>query len=224
MDKILEQIAYCIEVGKKDRSSSYPRDLCDQDGADELTQRALAGGHSADVILERAFVAGMDRVGKKFARKEIFIPQMLMSATALHAAMRHLKPYFDSGEVRRRGTFIIGTVAGDVHDIGKNLVSMMIEGSGWKVIDLGVDVQADRFVDALRENPECLAIGLSAMLTTTMMNMEEIVRILRAECPDVNILIGGAPVNEPFRERIGADFYSKDSQGAVEYLNTVMAA
>jgi methanogenic corrinoid protein MtbC1 len=138
-----------------------------QDGADELASQALAGGVSPNDILTEALVPAMDRVGQKFSENKIFVPQMLMSAKAMGAAMNHLKPYFQSGDVKTKGTFIIGTVKGDLHDIGKNLVAMMVEGGGWTIIDLGVDVNEDAFNQAIAENPGAV-VGLSALLTTTM--------------------------------------------------------
>jgi methanogenic corrinoid protein MtbC1 len=146
---------------------------------------------------------------------------MLMSAKAMHGAMVHIKPYFLSGETKRKGTLIIGTVTGDLHDIGKNLVSMMVEGGGWEVIDLGVDVGEDKFIKALEENPKA-AIGLSALLTTTMENMRKIVFTIKQKHPDSKILIGGAPVTQEYCEKIGADFYSPDPQGAVNYLKSLV--
>jgi 5-methyltetrahydrofolate--homocysteine methyltransferase len=124
--------------------------------------------------------------------------------------------------VKRKGTVIVGTVAGDLHDIGKNLVAMMLEGAGWEVIDLGVDVGAERFVKTLEEHPGS-CIGLSALLTTTMVNMEKIIQEIRKADGLCRILIGGAPVNDEFRRQIGADFYSPDPQGAVNYLNQLVA-
>ena len=132
--------------------------------------------------------------------------------------MIQLKPFFTSGEIKTKGTFIIGTVRGDLHDIGKNLVSMMIEGGGWSVIDLGVDVGSDRFVEAVEKNPGAV-VGLSALLTTTMVNMGEIVARLKAQNPGTKVLIGGAPVNDEYCQKIGADFYAPDPQKAVEYMN-----
>ena len=129
-------------------------------------------------ILNEGMVAGMEKVGKKFSENKVFVPQMLMSAKAMSTAMQHIKPYFLSGSVKRKGTIIIGTVAGDLHDIGKNLVGMMFEGAGWEVIDLGVDVNAEKFVAALKEKPGS-SVGLSALLTTTMVHMENIVQEIR---------------------------------------------
>lgn len=222
MEQLLEQIAYCVEFGKINKQAPYPPDMKGKDGADELTREALDKGFTANDVLQKALILGMERVGIKFRENKVFVPQVLMSAKAMHTAMEHLKPYFQSGSIRRKGTFVIGTVAGDLHDIGKNLVSMMIEGNGWQVIDLGTDVKPERFVEAAKENPGC-TIGLSALLTTTMGNMEKTVQELREQIPGIIILIGGAPVNDNFREKIGADFYSPDPQGAVEYLNKMVA-
>jgi methanogenic corrinoid protein MtbC1 len=134
--------------------------------------------------------------------------------------MLQLKPFFSSGDIKTRGTFIIGTVKGDLHDIGKNLVAMMVEGGGWSIVDLGVDVGSDRFIEALKNNPGAV-VGLSALLTTTMVNMKEIVSNIREQIPGTKILIGGAPVNDEYCIKIGADFYAPDPQKAVEYLNKI---
>jgi len=140
----------------------------------------------------------------------------------MSAAMGHLKPYFQSGDVKTKGTFIIGTVKGDLHDIGKNLVAMMVEGGGWTIVDLGVDVNEDTFNESIAANPGAI-VGLSALLTTTMANMEEIVKKIKEVNPDTRILVGGAPLNDDFRAKIGADFYSPDPRGAVEYLKEFAA-
>jgi methanogenic corrinoid protein MtbC1 len=221
MNDILERIAYCIEFGKINKLSPYPPDMKGQDGADEYTKAALEQGIPANDILQKGLVPGMQKVGIKFRENKIFVPQVLMSAKAMSTAMVHLKPFFQSGEVIRKGKFVIGTVAGDLHDIGKNLVSMMVEGAGWEVIDLGVDVSVNRFVKAVEENPTCI-VGLSAMLTTTMVNMGTIVSSLRAKYPKQKVIIGGAPLNNDFCSEIGADFYSPDPQGAIEYMETLV--
>lgn len=221
MSEILEKLARCIEFGKVNIKSPFPPDMKGQEGADELTKQALEEGIKPDTILKQALVPGMDRVGEKFAQKKIFIPQMLMAAKAMTAATEHLTPYFQSGEVKRKGKVIIATVEGDLHDIGKNLVKMAIEGSGWEVLDLGVDVSAQKVMDAMNENPDAV-IGLSALLTTTMNNMQSTVAKLKEHKKDSCIMIGGAPVNEDFKNQIGADFYSPDPQGAVKFLNEVI--
>jgi methanogenic corrinoid protein MtbC1 len=222
MSEIIDQIAHCIEFGKINAASPYPPDMRGQEGADELTKKALAQGLEPGKILNEGMVAGMERVGKKFSENKVFVPQMLMSAKAMSTAMQHIKPYFLSGSVKRKGTIIIGTVAGDLHDIGKNLVGMMFEGAGWEVIDLGVDVNAEKFVAALKDKPGS-SVGLSALLTTTMVHMENIVQEIRKMASDTKILIGGAPVNMEFCKKIGADYYSPDPQGAVGYLNQKVA-
>ena len=222
MNEILGKIALCVEFGKINKISPYPPNMKDQDGADELTKQALDVGVRPDEILETALVPAMARVGDKFSRKEIYVPQMLMAAKAMSSAMAHLKPFFQSGETKRKGKFIVGTVAGDLHDIGKNLVAMMIEGGGWEVIDLGVDVGTDKFMSALDANPGAV-IGLSALLTTTMENMKQTVTAIREKHKESKILIGGAPVTMEYCQKIGADFYSPDPQGAVNYLKALVS-
>ena len=221
MAEILEKLAHCIEFGKINKESPYPPDMKGQDGADEYARQALEAGIAAGRILEEGLVPGMARVGIKFRENKIFVPQVLMSAKAMSTAMVHLKPFFSSGEVERKGKFIIGTVAGDLHDIGKNLVSMMVEGSGWEVIDLGVDVPVSKFLETLGDHPTAI-VGLSAMLTTTMVNMNAIVKSIKEKHPNQKIIIGGAPLNDNFRKEIGADYYSPDPQGAIEYMNALV--
>jgi len=216
MNDILEKLAKCVEFGKINKVSPYPPDMKDQEGADELAKRALEEGIRPDQILENALVPAMEKVGNKFTRNEIYVPQMLMAAKAMNSAMAHLKPFFLSGETKRKGKFIIGTVSGDLHDIGKNLVAMMVEGGGWEVIDLGVDVGADKFLKAMDENPDAV-VGMSALLTTTMENMKKIVTAIKEKHSDSKILVGGAPVTHEYCKKIGADFYSPDPQGAVNY-------
>jgi 5-methyltetrahydrofolate--homocysteine methyltransferase len=218
MEDILSKITHCVEFGKVNKNAPFPPDMKGQDGADELTVLALENGIKAEVILKNALVIGMERVGKKFSEKKIFIPQMLMSAKAMNAAVEHLKPFFISGEVQRKGKFILATVQGDLHDIGKNLVKMSIEGAGWEVIDLGVDVKTEKLIETLDENPDA-KVGLSALLTTTMQNMKNSVIDIKTKYPDNDIIIGGAPVNDDFCKEIGADFYASDPQKAVAFLN-----
>jgi methanogenic corrinoid protein MtbC1 len=222
MNETLDRLAKCVEFGKINRTSPYPPDMKDQEGADELAKRALDEGIRPDEILENALIPAMANVGNRFSRKEIYVPQMLMAAKAMNSAMMHLKPFFLSGETRRKGKFIIGTVSGDLHDIGKNLVAMMIEGGGWEVIDLGVDVGAEKFLKALDENPGAI-VGLSALLTTTMENMKKIVTAIKEKYSHSTILVGGAPVTMEYCEKIGADFYSPDPQGAVNYLKQLVS-
>jgi methanogenic corrinoid protein MtbC1 len=222
MSELLEKIAECIEFGKINKAAPYPPQMKGQEGADELTRKALDEGISAQEILTHGMMTGMEKVGIKFRNNQIFVPQVLMSAKAMNTAMVHLKPFFLSGEVKQKGTFIIGTVEGDLHDIGKNLVSMMVEGNGWNMVDLGTDVRAEQFITALKEHPGAF-VGLSALLTTTMVNMEKITKAIKGAVPEARIAVGGAPVNEEFCKKIGADTYSPDPQGLVEYLNSKVA-
>jgi len=221
MNDLLIRLSRCVELGKIDKASPYPPDMKGQDGADELAKAALDQGIKPDMILEGALIPAMANVGNRFSRKEIYVPQMLMAAKAMNGAMKHIKPFFQSGETKRKGKFVIGTVAGDLHDIGKNLVAMMVEGGGWEVIDLGVDVSAEKFLKAIEDNPDAV-IGLSALLTTTMENMKKTVTLVKEKHPASKILIGGAPVTMDYCQKIGADYYSPDPQGAVNYLNQLV--
>ena len=220
MSDLLQRIAVCVEAGKVDKSSPYPPTLKDQDGADELTQRALEEGFASEDILEQGLMPAMEKVGRDMRENLKFVPEVLMSARAMSAAMKHLKPYMASGAAETKGTFIIGTVEGDLHDIGKNLVMMMVEGGGYDVVDLGVDVKAETFIEAAKQRPDCV-IGLSCLLTTTMPNMEKIVKAIKDDDPSKVVCIGGAPVHSEFAEKIGANFYAPDPQSAVEFLDSV---
>jgi 5-methyltetrahydrofolate--homocysteine methyltransferase len=220
MSNLLEQIANCVENGKVNLASPYPPQMKGEAGSDELTKQALEEGVSPSDLLNKALVPAMDKVGQKFSENKIFVPQMLLSARAMAASMQHLKPYFQSGEVKRKGTFIMGTVFGDLHDIGKNLCCMMIEGAGWEVIDLGVDVKPEKFVAELDSHPDAV-VGLSALLTTTMVNMATVIDFIREKYPQAKVAIGGAPINHDFAKQIKADVYSKDPQGLVGWLEKI---
>ncbi len=222
MSTTLEKLSIAVESGKVDKNSPFPPQMKGEDGADELAKLALEEGVKPSAVLSDALVPAMDRVGQKFSENKIFVPQMLMSAKAMSAAMAHLKPFFQSGDVVAKGTFIIGTVKGDLHDIGKNLVAMMVEGGGWSIVDLGVDVNEDTFNQAIADHPGAV-VGLSALLTTTMANMEVIVKKIKEANPETRVLVGGAPLNDEFCQKIGADFYSPDPRGAVEYLKEFAA-
>jgi 5-methyltetrahydrofolate--homocysteine methyltransferase len=218
-EELLESLKRCIERGKVNSKSPHPPDMKGQDGADELARKALDSNTPPQDVLSKALVLGMQHVGERFRNKEIFVPDVLMSAKAMSAAMEHLKPFFQSATLKHRGTLVIGTVLGDLHDIGKKIVSMVIEGAGWEVVDLGTDVSPAKFVDAVGQHPGCV-VGLSALLTTTMVNMESTVRDVKSKHPGTRVIVGGAPVTEEFANKIGADGYSPDPQGAVEFLNT----
>ncbi|GHT55311.1 corrinoid methyltransferase [Bacteroidia bacterium] len=222
MSNLLEQIANCVENGKVNAAAPYPPQMKGQPGSDELTKQALEEGVSPGDLLNKALVPAMEKVGQKFSENLIFVPQMLLSAKAMAASMQHLKPFFQSGEVKRKGTFIMGTVFGDLHDIGKNLCCMMIEGAGWEVIDLGVDVKPEKFVAELDSHPDAV-VGLSALLTTTMVNMTTVIDSIRAKYPQTKVAIGGAPINHDFAKQINADVYSKDPQGLVVWLDKLVA-
>jgi 5-methyltetrahydrofolate--homocysteine methyltransferase len=213
----LQKIAVCVERGKIDKKSPHPPDLQGQNGADELTALALEVGILPHEILSHSLIEGMKVVGEKFRNNEIYLPDVLMSARAMNAAMEHLKPFFTSGNMQYKGRIILGTVAGDLHDIGKKIVGMFFEGGGWEVIDCGVDVSATQFLQRIEEHaPD--AVGMSALLTTTMVNMQDIVKGIKDRYPDIKVIIGGAPVTENFADKIGADFYSPDPQGALDQL------
>lgn len=222
-NELLNKIAECIEFGKINMASPFPPQMKGQEGADELTRKALEEGIAPQDILTYGMMPGMERIGVKFRENKVFVPQVLMSAKAMSTAMVHLKPHFLSGAAKQKGTFIIGTVLGDLHDIGKNLVAMMVEGNGYKIVDLGTDVSSDKFIHAVKDNPGSV-VGLSALLTTTMVNMEKITREIKEAVPGTLVTIGGAPVNLEFCEKIGADNYSPDPQGVVEFLNAKIAS
>jgi methanogenic corrinoid protein MtbC1 len=216
MSEIIEKLSKCVERGKVNKSSPYPSDMREEEGADELTVRALETSEGAEAILT-ACNAGMQRIGERFSRNEVFVPELLMAAKAMHAVMVHLKPFFKSGSVKAKGKLVLGTVSGDLHDIGKNLVAMVVEGNGWEVIDLGVDVKPVKFIEAIGKHPGC-AVGLSALLTTTMANMLKTVQEIKSQYPTTNVIVGGAPLTMEAAMKMGADGYSPDPQGAVAFL------
>ncbi|HMN48299.1 MAG TPA: corrinoid protein [Ignavibacteriaceae bacterium] len=218
MQEILNQISICIEFGKVNKDSKYPSSMIGLDGAVELTKTALKQNIPAEKILNEGMMPGMQRVGVKFRDGKIFLPEVLIAAKAMSGAMELLKPYFQSGEVKHKGKVIVGTVAGDLHDIGKNIVKMVLEGGGWQVIDLGVNVNAEKFVSAAKEY-NVKIVGLSALLTTTMQNMATIISKLKEEVKDIFVIIGGAPVSQSFADSIKADKYFPDPQAMLDYLN-----
>ncbi|MDR0540583.1 MAG: corrinoid protein [Dysgonamonadaceae bacterium] len=222
MNVTLEKLLECVEAGKVNQSAPFPPQMKGQPGADEYTQEALKEGVAPVDILEQALIPAMNRVGQKFSEHKIFVPQMLISAKAMNASMQHLKPYFQAGEVKRKGTFIIGTVFGDLHDIGKNLVAMMVEGAGWEVVDLGIDVKTEVFTNAIQQHPDAV-VGISALLTTTMNNMAPVVKAIKEISPATKIVVGGSPLSSEFAQSIGADAYAKDPQESVKWLDSLVA-
>ncbi len=221
MNEIVEKIGQCVERGKINKASPFPSNMKGEDGADELTKQALETDVKPDAILQ-ACNDGMQRIGERFSKNEVFVPELLMAAKAMHAVMAHLEPFFKSGTVKVKGKFVLGTVAGDLHDIGKNLVRMVVEGNGWEVVDLGVDVKPAKFLDAIKNSPGCI-VGLSALLTTTMANMSKTVQEIKANYPSTSIIVGGAPLTMDAALKMGADGYSPNPQGAVAFLNKVSA-
>jgi len=185
---------------------------------------ALEGGAAAQEILD-AMVDSMGVIGEKFQRNEVFVPEMLVAALTMKKGVAVLKPYLGSGEIGASGKFIIGTVAGDLHDIGKNLVALMVESAGFEVIDLGVDVSAEKFVDAIKANPDCHLIGVSALLTTTMDAMRGTVQAIADAGlrEQVKIMVGGAPITQAFADEIGADAYTPDAGAAAQKAKELVA-
>ena len=189
-----------------------------------LVTEALEQGRTASEILNDELIAGMDLIGEKMGNGEMFIPEVLMTAHAMSGAVEVLKPHLAEGESSSAGTIVVGTVKGDLHDIGKNLVVMMLESAGFEVIDLGVDVEPEIFVEAIKENnPDIL--GLSALLTTTMPMMEKTVESVDASGVrgNLKIMIGGAPVNQEFADKIGADAYAPDAGSASRMAKSMVA-
>jgi len=188
-----------------------------------LTEEALTQGISPIDIVNSGLIKGMDVVGEQFRKMEISVPEVLISARAMHTSLEILKPLLSEQKVEPRGIFMIGTVKGDIHDIGKNLVGMLMEGAGFEVIDLGVDVPPEKFVEAVRnENPDI--VGMSALLTITMQEMEEIIEAIEEAGlrTQVKIMVGGAPLTQEFADRIGADAYGEDARDAVEKAKTLL--
>ncbi len=189
-----------------------------------VVQEALDAGATAEEVLD-TMSAAMDEVGAKFQSGEIFVPEMLVAAKTMQRGVGVLKPLMGGEEGAKYGKFVIGTVAGDLHDIGKNLVAMMVESAGFEVIDLGVDVPAEKFVEAIQANPDCHVVGVSALLTTTMEAMRVTVKaIIDAGLQDqVKIMVGGAPITQAFADEIGADAYTTDAGSAAEKAKELAA-
>ena len=181
-------------------------------------QEALDAGCDPTDVLNKGMISAMDEVGAKFKSGEIFVPEMLVAARAMKKGVEVLKPHLASGVAGAAGKVVIGTVAGDLHDIGKNLVSMMLESAGFEVIDLGVDVAKEKFVEAVEANPDVKIVCCSALLTTTMSVMGDVVKLAEQEGirDRVKIMIGGAPVTESFCQEIGADKYTPDAASAAD--------
>jgi 5-methyltetrahydrofolate--homocysteine methyltransferase len=187
------------------------------------TTKALDHGIAPEEILNRALIAGMNNVGRDFKADILYVPEVLIAARAMHAGMNILKPLLAASGVSFAGKLVIGTVKGDLHDIGKNLVGMMLEGAGFEVVDLGIDVAPEAFVKAVQEHTPSI-VGLSALLTTTMVSMKTTIdALLQAEVRDsIKVMIGGAPVTASFAEQIGADAYAPDAATAVDIARNLV--
>lgn len=194
----------------------------DQNKALEITKAAIKEGMAAKDILDNGLIAGMDIVGDRFKKNEFYIPEVLIAARAMKTAMAVLEPELVKAGVEPVGKLLIGTVQGDLHDIGKNLVAMMLKGAGFEVIDLGVDVGPEKFVEKVKAAKAQL-IGMSALLTTTMPGMEKTIKALKKARIPVKIMIGGAPVTQDYADRIGADGYAPDAASAVDLAKSLVA-
>jgi len=194
----------------------------DQGTAVEITKSALEEGTAAKDVLDKGLIAGMDVVGDRFKNNEIYIPEVLIAARAMKMAMEILEPELVKAGVEPVGKFLIATVQGDLHDIGKNLVAMMLKGAGFEVIDLGVDVGPEKFVEQVKANGIQL-VGMSALLTTTMPGMERTIKALKEAGVSAKIMIGGAPVTQGYADKIGADGYAADAASAVDMAKSLVA-
>jgi len=195
----------------------------DAAGVQSGVNAALSAGVAPEVVLNQALIAAMEEVGKRFEEGEFFVPEMLIAARAMQSGLNLLKPQLAAGGIKAAGKVAIGTVKGDLHDIGKNLVSMMLEGAGYEVVDLGVDVAAQKFVNAAQEGAQ--VIGMSALVTTTMNNMQGTLQALEAAGlrGQVKVIIGGAPVTDAYARQIGADAYAPDASSAVRTVRQLLA-
>lgn len=208
VEELLKEISQAVIEGNKDK-------------CEELTKRLLAAGVGPKEILDRGLVPGMDVVGVRFRDNIIFVPEVLISARAMKTSLAILEPLLTAAKIKEVGTFVIGTVKGDIHDIGKNIVAMMLKGAGFKVIDLGVDTRVEKFIEAIKkENAD--VVGMSALLTTTMGYMKTVIDKLKTDGIPVKTMVGGAPVSQAFAEKIGADRYAKNASEAVEQAKELL--
>lgn len=187
----------------------------DAKAVERLVNEALAAGLPVRDILQKGLVEGITVISRKYRSNEVFVPQVLMSARAMGRGRLVLEPYFPEAEIKTIGTMVIGTVKGDLHDIGKNVVAMLFKGEGFNVVDLGVNVAAEDFVEAVAQNEACI-VGLSALLTTTLSSLRDCVAAIKASGSRVKVMVGGAPVTESFARDIGSDAYAEDATTAVE--------
>ncbi len=194
----------------------------DRDTVVGLVQQAMDDGADAQQVLNEGLVAGMDVVGRRFKNNEFYVPEVLIAARAMNAGMEVLAPALAESGVKPAGVVVLGTVKGDLHDIGKNLVGMMLKGGGFEVIDAGIDVPAERFVELLQEN-EAQILALSALLTTTMPQMGTVIEAVKEAGIEVRTMIGGAPITQDYADEIGADGYAADAASAVDLAREMVA-
>jgi 5-methyltetrahydrofolate--homocysteine methyltransferase len=224
-EEFIKAIAFNVVQGRVEaEDEGFDDGLEGQPGVTELVNDALENGVEPKDIVIEALTKSMEEVGEKFERDEYLIPDMLASAECVGVAMDILSPHLVKAGVKSKGKFVIATVAGDLHDIGKNIVAIMLKGAGYQIIDLGTDVSVERIITAVKEN-EAPFVGLSALLTTTMRVMGEVVKKLDEEGlrDNVKVLIGGAPTSSAFAQEIGADAYCKDAFDAIDILKTMAA-
>ena len=193
----------------------------DQNTAVKITKEALGQGMAPAKVLNEGLIAGMDVIGARFKKNEVYIPEVLIAARAMKASMQILEPELVKAGVKPVGKFVIGTVQGDLHDIGKNLVAMMLKGAGFDVVDLGVDISPDKFVQQSKSTGSNL-IGMSALLTTTMPAMEKTIQALKAAGVSAKIMVGGAPVTQAYADKIGASGYAADAASAVDVAKKLL--
>jgi 5-methyltetrahydrofolate--homocysteine methyltransferase len=193
--------------------------------AKELTQALLAAKAGAGDVLNKGLLDGMEKIGTKFKANEVYIPEVLIAARAMNQSMEILKPELVKAGVKPIGKILLGTVKGDLHDIGKNLVKMMAQGAGIEVVDLTIDVKPEQFLKAFKDNPDAKAIGMSALLTTTMTGMKEVIDLFEKEGlrKKVKFMVGGAPLTDQYAKEIGADGYAPDAASAAEKFKAFMA-
>jgi len=188
---------------------------------ESLVDQALAAGLPTRRILNEGLIAGMEKLGVLFKNNEVFIPEVLVAARAMNAGLTKLEPYLIKDKVEPKGTVVIGTVKGDLHDIGKNLVAMMLKGAGYKIVDLGADVSAEKYIEAARAT-KADVIALSALLTTTMVQMKAIIQALQAADVAAPVIVGGAPLTQDYADQIGAKGYAADAASAVDIVHRLV--
>lgn len=193
----------------------------DRQKVSQLTTQALEEGVAPSKVLEDGLIAGMMVVGNRFRANEVYVPEVLIAARAMHAGLDILQPALTKAGIEPRGVVVLGTVKGDLHDIGKNLVGMMLTGGGLKVVDIGIDASAEKFVEACKENGAQVC-AMSALLTTTMPQMAEVIKALKAANVTAKIIIGGAPVTQNYADDIGADGYAPDAASAVDVVQSLI--